>query len=85
MKRTTRFMKLLLLAYVILKLTFVDVETCETLPGIKVETDKSIYYTDLNGNVEIPDDEKVCDVSYISYISPKCESIKPGTVYMVPR
>ena len=61
-------MKTVILALMI-KVWFLDVETKETLPAVKVTTDKSIYYSNFDGYVNIPNDEKVLKVSYYTYKS----------------
>lgn len=52
-----------------IKVWFLDVETKETLPAVKVTTDKSIYYSNFDGYVNIPNDEKVLKVTYNTYKS----------------
>jgi hypothetical protein len=61
-------MKTIILALMI-KVWFLDVETKETLPAVKVTTDKSIYYSNFDGYVNIPNDEKVLKVTYNTYKS----------------
>jgi hypothetical protein len=61
-------MKTVILALMI-KVWFLDVETKETLPAVKVTTDKSIYYSNFDGDVNIPNDEKVLKVTYNTYKS----------------
>jgi hypothetical protein len=61
-------MKTIILALMI-KVWFLDVETKETLPAVKVTTDKSIYYSNFDGYVNIPNDEKVLRISYNTYKS----------------
>jgi hypothetical protein len=61
-------MKTVILALMI-KVWFLDVETKETLPAVKVTTDKSIYYSNFDGYVNIPNDEKVLKVTYNTYKS----------------
>ena len=48
-------------------LFFVDSTTKEALVGVKVQTEKHIYYSDHSGSVDIPKGEKVINISYISY------------------
>jgi len=61
-------MKIIILVLMI-KVWFLDVETKETLPAVKVTTDKSIYYSNFDGYVNIPNDEKVLRISYNTYKS----------------
>jgi hypothetical protein len=49
------------------KIMFVDVQTNETLPGVKIQTEHKTYYSDLEGYVLIPKNEKILDISSISY------------------
>ena len=49
------------------KIMFVDVQTNETLPGVKVQTEHKTYYSDLEGYVIIPKNQKILDISSISY------------------
>jgi len=63
-------MKILFIASsLIFNILFVDNKTKEPLTGVKVETEKAIYYSDLDGNVVIKENEKVLKVSYVSYNS----------------
>ncbi|MEY4573537.1 MAG: hypothetical protein RLZ10_2827, partial [Bacteroidota bacterium] len=41
--------------------------TDETLTGVRVETNQGTYYSNLDGEVFIPTDDKVLSVSYVSY------------------
>jgi hypothetical protein len=50
-----------------IKILFQDVETKETLPAVKVITDKQIYYSNFDGYVNIPNDEKVLKITYNTY------------------
>lgn len=59
-------MKTVLFALII-KIWFLDVETKETLPAVKVTTDKKIYYSNFDGYVSIPNDEKVLKITYNTY------------------
>lgn len=61
-------MKTILIALMI-KIWFLDVKTNETLPAVKVTTNKSIYYSNFDGYVTIPNDEKVLKVTYNTYKS----------------
>lgn len=59
-------MKTVLFALMI-KIWFLDVQTKETLPAVKVTTDKKVYYSNFDGYVTIPNDEKVLKVTYNTY------------------
>lgn len=59
-------MKTVLFALII-KIWFLDVETKDTLPAVKVTTDKKIYYSNFDGYVSIPNDEKVLKITYNTY------------------
>ena len=58
-----------ILVTVFFKILFLDSQTDETLTGVKVETDHGIYYSNLDGEVFIPTEEKIISVDYVSYIS----------------
>jgi hypothetical protein len=64
----------------LIKIMFVDVQTNETLPGVKVQTDHNVYYSNLDGYVILFDDEKVLDISYVSYDNIKNPSLKKDTL-----
>ena len=49
------------------KLLLLDGQTNEKLFGVRVETNNKTYYTNLQGEVSIPKDEKIKKISYISY------------------
>lgn len=44
-----------------------DYSTHEKLSGVQITTTTNTYYTNQFGNVEIPDSEKIINISYISY------------------
>lgn len=44
-----------------------DSQTDETLTGVKVETNQGTYYSNLDGEVFIPTEDKILSVSYVSY------------------
>lgn len=46
-----------------------DAQTDETLTGVKVETNQGTYYSNLDGEVFIPTEEKIISVDYVSYVS----------------
>ena len=58
-----------ILITVFFKILFLDSQTDETLTGVKVETNKGVYFSDLSGEVFIPTEEKIISVDYVSYIS----------------
>ena len=72
-------MKLLILP-ILFNILFVDNKTNEPLTGVKVETQTKVYYSDFEGHVTIPNDEKVLKISYISYSDIKADSIKSDTL-----
>jgi hypothetical protein len=59
-------MKTILIA-VFFRILFLDSQTDETLTGVKVETNKGVYFSNLDGEVFIPTEEEVMSVSYVSY------------------
>jgi len=75
-------MKTIILALMI-KVWFLDVETKETLPAVKVTTDKSIYYSNFDGYVNIPNDEKVLKVTYNTYKSVENVNIVKDTTILL--
>lgn len=77
-------MKTVLFALII-KIWFLDVQTNDTLPAVKVTTDKKIYYSNFDGYVSIPSDEKVLKVSYNTYKSVENFDVKKDTsIYLSP-
>jgi len=58
-----------ILITVFFRILFLDSQTDETLTGVKVETNHGIYYSNLDGEVFIPTEEKIISVDYVSYIS----------------
>ena len=50
---------------------FVDVKTNETIPGVKIQTEHKTYYSNLDGYVMLPKNQKIVDISSISYESVK--------------
>jgi hypothetical protein len=75
-------MKTVILALMI-KVWFLDVETKETLPAVKVTTDKSIYYSNFDGYVNIPNDEKVLKVTYNTYKSVENVNVVKDTTILL--
>jgi len=59
-------MKTILIS-VFFRIIFLDSQTDETLTGVRVETNQGTYYSNLDGEVFIPTDDKVLSVSYVSY------------------
>ena len=56
-----------ILITVFFRILFLDSQTEETLTGVKVQTSHGIYYSNLDGEVFIPTEDKVLSVSYVSY------------------
>ena len=56
-----------ILITVFFRIIFLDSQTEETLTGVKVRTNQGIYYSNLDGEVFIPTEDKVLSVSYVSY------------------
>lgn len=56
-----------ILITVFFRILFLDSQTDETLTGVKVETNQGTYFSNLDGEVFIPNEEKVLSVSYVSY------------------
>lgn len=54
---------------VFFRILFLDAQTDETLTGVKVETNQGTYYSNLDGEVFIPTEEKIISVDYVSYVS----------------
>lgn len=52
---------------IIIHLQIVDSRTKEALTAVTINTNKTIYYSDFDGNVNIPDNEKIIKISHISY------------------
>lgn len=53
--------------FILIHIQILDFKTNETLPAVSIQTNKSIYYTDFDGKVNIPNDEKIVNISCISY------------------
>jgi hypothetical protein len=58
---------MLLYLTLIFNLLFTDAKTGEKLTGVEVRTNKSVYYSNLEGQVSIPKDEVVYEISMVSY------------------
>jgi hypothetical protein len=58
-----------ILITVFFRILFLDSQTEETLTGVKVETNQGVYFSNLDGEVFIPTEEKIMSVDYVSYIS----------------
>jgi hypothetical protein len=61
-------------------LQVIDSKTKETLPAVTITTNKAIYYSDFDGNVTIPDDEKIIKVSHIAYNDLTDLNLKTDTI-----
>lgn len=75
-------MKTVLFALMI-KIWFLDVQTKETLPAVKVTTDKKVYYSNFDGYVTIPNDEKVLKVTYNTYKTVENVNVDKDTTIML--
>jgi hypothetical protein len=75
-------MKTVLFALMI-KIWFLDVQTKETLPAVKVTTDKKVYYSNFDGYVTIPNDEKVLKVTYNTYKTVENVNVGNDTTIML--
>jgi hypothetical protein len=60
-------MKLIIITSMLFNLLFVDSKTNEPLTGVRVQTESAIYYSDFDGNVKLPENEKILNVNFISY------------------
>ena len=56
-----------LILLICIHLQIIDNNTKETLPAVTIKTDKNVYYSDFDGNVSIPNDEKIIKISHVSY------------------
>jgi hypothetical protein len=56
-----------LIVPILFKLLFIDPQTNESLPGVRVETSNKVYYSNFDGEVSIPKNESIEKISYISY------------------
>lgn len=69
-----------LILLICIHLQIVDSKTKETLPAVTITTNKGIYYSDFDGNVSIPDGEKIVKVSHIAYNDLTDLNLKSDTV-----
>lgn len=69
-----------ILTSLLIKILFVDVQTNETLPGVRIQTEHNIYYSNLDGYLILPKNEKILDISSISYQNIKKLNITKDTV-----
>lgn len=69
-----------ILTSLLIKILFVDVQTNETLPGVRIQTEHNIYYSNLDGYLILPKNEKILDISSISYQNMKKLNITKDTV-----
>lgn len=75
-------MKTILFALMI-KIWFLDIQTKDTLPAVKVTTDKKVYYSNLDGYVDIPKDEKVLKITYNAYKTIENVKVDSDTTIML--
>lgn len=75
-------MKTILFALMI-KIWFLDVQTKDTLPAVKVTTDKQVYYSNLDGYVNIPKEEKVLKITYNTYKTIENVKVDSDTTIML--
>ena len=69
-----------ILTSLLIKILFVDVQTNETLPGVRIQTEHNIYYSNLDGYLILPKNEKILDISSISYQNIKKVNLTKDTV-----
>ena len=62
------------------KIFFFDIQTNETLPGVKIETNYGVYYSNLNGEISIYSNEEIKNVSYVSYLTKNNLKINSDTI-----
>jgi predicted DNA-binding ArsR family transcriptional regulator len=62
------------------KIFFFDIQTNETLPGVKIETNYGVYYSNLNGEISISSNEEIKNVSYVSYLTKNNLKINSDTI-----
>ena len=62
------------------KIFFFDIQTNETLPGVKIETNYGVYYSNLNGEISISSNEEIKNVSYVSYWTKNNLKINSDTI-----
>jgi len=62
------------------KIFFFNVQTNETLPGVKIETNYGVYYSNLNGEISISSNEEIKNVSYVSYLTKNNLKINSDTI-----
>jgi predicted DNA-binding ArsR family transcriptional regulator len=62
------------------KIFFFDIQTNETLPGVKIETNYGVYYSNLNGEISISSNEEIKNVSYVSYLTKNNLKINYDTI-----
>ena len=51
------------------KIFFFDIQTNETLPGVKIETNYGVYYSNLNGEISISSNEEIKNVGLFQCLS----------------
>ena len=62
------------------KIFFFDIQTNETLPGVKIETNYGVYYSNLIGEISISSNEEIKNVSYVSYLTKNNLKINSDTI-----
>ena len=62
------------------KIFFFDIQTNETLPGVKIETNYGVYYSNLNGEISISSNEEIKNVSYVYYLTKNNLKINSDTI-----
>jgi len=69
-----------ILVPLLFKIFFFDIQTNETLPGVKIETNYGVYYSNLNGEISISSNEDIKNVSYVSYLTKNNLKINSDTI-----
>ena len=69
-----------ILVPLLFKIFFFDIQTNETLPGVKIETNYGVYYSNLNGEISISSNEEIKNVSYVSYLTKNNLKINSDTI-----
>ena len=73
---------MIVLLSLVFNLVFTDMKTGERLTGVEVRTDKNVYYSNLDGEVSIPDGEVVKKVSMVSYTTIDTTLNKSAVIYL---
>lgn len=69
-----------ILVPLLFKIFFFDIQTNEALPGVKIETNYGVYYSNLNGEISISSNEEIKNVSYVSYLTKNNLKINSDTI-----